>query len=89
MLHLREGDEKCIGFNYRTTKDVENCQLTNVTDNKSNSNKGDWILMREYEAVCAKFQLKFSKTWLDLWRTFPKLATSRSVKLPIIMHGKT
>ena len=52
---LCEGEEKCFGFNYRTNKDVENCQLTNVTDNKSNSKKGDWILMRKDEAVSGKF----------------------------------
>ncbi|XP_028406455.1 uncharacterized protein LOC114528944 [Dendronephthya gigantea] len=48
--HCKE-EEKCVGFNYRTTKDVENCQLTNVTNNRGNSKKGHWILMRDAEAV--------------------------------------
>ncbi|XP_028403421.1 fibrinogen C domain-containing protein 1-A-like [Dendronephthya gigantea] len=45
--HTRCNDEeKCVGFNYRTTKNVENCQLTNVTKKRDNKTKtGDWILM--------------------------------------------
>ncbi|XP_028416056.1 uncharacterized protein LOC114539640 isoform X1 [Dendronephthya gigantea] len=46
-----EDEEKCVGFNYRTTKNVENCQLTNVTNNRENLKRGDWILMRNAEAV--------------------------------------
>ncbi|XP_028406453.1 uncharacterized protein LOC114528942 [Dendronephthya gigantea] len=44
-------DEKCVGFNYRTTKNVENCQLTNVTNNRGDSNKRDWILPWDAEEI--------------------------------------
>ena len=49
-IHCK-GEKECVGFNYRTKRNVENCQLTNVTENRENSNKGDWILMRDSEAV--------------------------------------
>ncbi|XP_028411988.1 lactadherin-like [Dendronephthya gigantea] len=49
-----QDEEKCVGFNYRTTKNVENCQLTNVTINRANSNQGDWILMHDDDAVCCR-----------------------------------
>ena len=46
------GEVRCVGFNYRAIKGVENCQLTNVTDNREKLNLGDWILLRDPEAVC-------------------------------------
>ncbi|XP_028406449.1 uncharacterized protein LOC114528938 [Dendronephthya gigantea] len=51
---LCNGEENCVGFNYRTTQNIENCQLTNVTNNRGNSKKGDWILMRLDIAVGEK-----------------------------------
>ncbi|XP_028411177.1 hemicentin-1-like [Dendronephthya gigantea] len=43
--HCKDED-KCVGFNYRTTKNVENCQLTNVTRKKEETKlTGYWILM--------------------------------------------
>ena len=46
-----EGETKCVGFNYRTTKNVENCQLINVTKKKEETKTGEWILMQKVEAV--------------------------------------
>ncbi|XP_028411181.1 microfibril-associated glycoprotein 4-like [Dendronephthya gigantea] len=49
--HCKDED-KCVGFNYRTTKNVENCQLTNVTRKQEETKlTGDWILMRNVEAA--------------------------------------
>ncbi|XP_028411128.1 microfibril-associated glycoprotein 4-like [Dendronephthya gigantea] len=42
---------ECVAFNYRTTKNVENCQLTNVTRKKEETKTGDWILMQDVEAI--------------------------------------
>ncbi|XP_028411124.1 microfibril-associated glycoprotein 4-like [Dendronephthya gigantea] len=42
---------ECVGFNYRTTKNVENCQLTNVTRKKEETKTGDWMLMQDVEAT--------------------------------------
>ncbi|XP_028411122.1 ficolin-2-like [Dendronephthya gigantea] len=47
--HCKDED-KCVGFNYRTTKNVENCQLTNVTRKKEETKTGDWILIQDVEA---------------------------------------
>ncbi|XP_028411137.1 ryncolin-1-like [Dendronephthya gigantea] len=41
---------ECVGFNYRTTKNVENCQLTNVIRKKEETKTGDWMLMQDVEA---------------------------------------
>ncbi|XP_028408882.1 uncharacterized protein LOC114531475 [Dendronephthya gigantea] len=45
-----QDEEKCVGFNYRTTKNVENCQLTNVTKEREKTKTGDWMLMLDVEA---------------------------------------
>ena len=43
----------CIGFNYRNTKNVVNCQLTNITGERyHNTMKGEWILLEDVKAVC-------------------------------------
>ncbi|XP_028408880.1 adhesion G protein-coupled receptor E2-like [Dendronephthya gigantea] len=44
-------ENKCVGFNYRTTKNVENCQLTNVTKEREKVKAGDWVLMLDIEAT--------------------------------------
>jgi hypothetical protein len=46
-------EPNCVGFNYRgATVNVENCQLTNVTEERSTTQTGDWTLLRDIEAVC-------------------------------------
>ncbi|CAB4027865.1 Hypothetical predicted protein, partial [Paramuricea clavata] len=51
---LCEKDGKCVGFNFRTQLNTENCQLTNVIQNRNENEtrKGDWTLFRDSEAVC-------------------------------------
>ncbi|XP_028408878.1 cysteine-rich with EGF-like domain protein 2-B [Dendronephthya gigantea] len=49
--NLCKDEEKCVGFNYRTTKNVENCQLTNVTKEREKAKTGDWVLMLDIEAT--------------------------------------
>ncbi|XP_028413271.1 ficolin-2-like [Dendronephthya gigantea] len=47
-----KNEPKCVGFNYRITKDVLNCQLTNITGKRDHAtSKGEWILMEDVEAA--------------------------------------
>ncbi|XP_028403521.1 uncharacterized protein LOC114526203 [Dendronephthya gigantea] len=62
--------EECVGFNYRTTKNFENCQLTYVTKKKEETKTGDWILMQDVEAelrvwkLVARFSNNDGKNWM-------------------------
>ncbi|XP_028390858.1 ficolin-2-like [Dendronephthya gigantea] len=45
---LCQNEPKCVGFNYRETLNVVNCQLTNITgktDHNAMTGEGEWILM--------------------------------------------
>ncbi|XP_028403391.1 uncharacterized protein LOC114526088 [Dendronephthya gigantea] len=67
-----KNEKECVGFNYRTTKNVENCQLTNVNRKKEETKTGDWILMRDIEAVLhsdvwklvARFSNRDGENWI-------------------------
>ena len=49
---LCENEPKCTGFNYRITiMNIENCQLTNITENKNPENSGEWTLLRDRNVV--------------------------------------
>ena len=49
---LCDREPKCVGFNCREAVNVGNCQLTNVTEKRNTTKTGDWILLRDMEAVC-------------------------------------
>ena len=56
---LCKNEPKCVGFNYRITiVDIENCQLTNITENKNPENSGEWTLLRDRNVV--------NKVWIYL-----------------------
>ena len=49
---LCKNEPKCTGFNYRITiMNIENCQLTNITENKNPENSGEWTLLRDRNVV--------------------------------------
>ncbi len=45
-------EPRCVGFNYREAVNVENCQLTNLTEKRNTTKTGNWTLLRDMEAVC-------------------------------------
>ncbi|XP_028391512.1 techylectin-5B-like [Dendronephthya gigantea] len=50
---LCQKQPKCVGFNYRDTTNVVNCQLTNITKKRADHNLiiGKWLLMLDEEAA--------------------------------------
>ncbi|XP_028411136.1 ficolin-1-like [Dendronephthya gigantea] len=57
---------KCVGFNYRTTKNVENCQLTSVIRKKEEMKTGDWMLMQDDEAAKSEVEKEKATRKSDL-----------------------
>ncbi|XP_028391009.1 ficolin-1-like [Dendronephthya gigantea] len=51
---LCQKEPKCVGFNYRETLNVVNCQLTNITgktDHNAMTGEGEWMLMNDDSKV--------------------------------------
>ena len=65
FLCFNDNVSKCVGFNFRAKTKAINCQLTNTTKKRNDTEEGEWTLYWDVDAV--RIQLKMFAGYLYIY----------------------